>query len=268
MKADSIAKVIAQKEQELKELQAALAATAVTGNADSAQLQEASNKSYVAMDTVTQASATKSDAVPKATAAAAAVAVGSQANAGNVTGDKTGNATVVAAPALLDMEFNMGKDSAAKKADSVKTGPKPDTLVPAIPAVTEAIIVTKNDTVVVTGKPPADTLKTVAGNTGKVQRQPCSGVVSREELDAAMAKAARLMDADEIINVYKEVFIQKCVTTNNLRKVANTMASDVSKYKLLEAAYPYTLDYYSYADLSNLLQDPYYSNKFKTLIQQ
>jgi len=113
-----------------------------------------------------------------------------------------------------------------------------------------------------------DSVPVVAATVNKVQRQPCGGMLSREDMDAAMSKASKMTDADEIIKIYVDAFSEKCITTNNLKKIANTLASDVSKYKLFEAAYPHTLDYYAYAELGSLIKDPYYTNKFKTLIQQ
>jgi len=145
MKADSISKVIAQKEKELKDLQAALAATAVAANPDSvkAQQENTSNKSEVAMDTITNSNASKEGTNPAIVGAAAATTVAATGSNAAVTpsGNKTGAAAVVAAPALLDMEFNMNKDSVtSKKADTVKaTTAKPDTLVPAIPPVVETV---------------------------------------------------------------------------------------------------------------------------------
>lgn len=268
MKADSITKVIAQKEKELKDLQAALAATTAAAMADSVQVQpeNASNKSLVAMDTITNTNSQKEGV--NATAAGVVTAAGTSAIVAQKP-DKSGAAAVVVAPALLDMEFDMNKDSAAaKKADTLKTAtPKPDTLVPSIPAVVENVPA-KTDTVGNVVPAPVTDSVPAAVNMGKLQRQPCNGIISREDMDAAMAKAGKLTDADEIIKVYVEAFNEKCITTTNLKKIANTLASDVSRYKLFEAAYPHTLDYYAYAELGSLIKDSYYSNKFKTLIQQ
>jgi hypothetical protein len=238
--------------------------------------ENASNKSFVAMDTAANASTPKQVADSSAlvavadSATAAADTVSTKAN--NAT-KPTGAAAVLVAPALLDMEFNMNKDSAATKtADTLKaasvTTAIPDTLVPSIPAVKENAP-EKTDTVTTAAmpKPVVDSVPTTAAAT-KVQRQPCGGMLSRDDIEAAIARATKLADADDMIAVYKEAFAFKCITTSGLKKIGGTLASDVSKYKLFEAAYAHTLDYYEFGELGTAIKDPYYSNKFKTLIQQ
>lgn len=250
-KADSLAAVIAAKEKELKELQAALAATATVQTSDTANTEHATNKTLVAMDTVQTSTPKKGkDNTGVVAAVGATTVVAGSAAATN--------------PALLDMEFSMAKDSAQTK--------KADTLSAAHIVIAPAVA--KKDTVysqaasmdTAVAKPTADTA-VVAAST-KIMRYPCAGIISREEIETVITKAGKLSDADEKQKLFAEMLNDKCITTSNLKKIANTLASDVSRYKLFEAAYAHTIDYYAYDDLSSLIQDPYYSNKFKTLIKQ
>jgi hypothetical protein len=102
----------------------------------------------------------------------------------------------------------------------------------------------------------------------KVQREPCVDVLGREEVEGLISKTTSIADGDEIIALYKKAFKDKCVSTSNLKKICNAMASDVTRYRVLDAAYPHCLDFYAFPDLESLLKDEYYITKFKTLVQQ
>lgn len=116
--------------------------------------------------------------------------------------------------------------------------------------------------------PTTDSLRSSGSESASaIQRQPCSELLSRQELENNMAKTYRMTDTDEIIAVYRASFESKCVTTTQLKKIAGNLVSDVARYKLLEAAYPRTLDYYAFSDLESLLKDTYYLARFRKMIQ-
>jgi hypothetical protein len=102
----------------------------------------------------------------------------------------------------------------------------------------------------------------------KLQREPCLDVLGREEVEALITKTASIADGDEIVALYKKAFKDKCVSTSNLKKICNAHASDVTRYRILEGAFPHCLDFYAFADLESLLKDSYYITKFKALVQQ
>lgn len=262
--ADSLAQVIAQKEQELKALQAALQAA-----------NEAKTKPVVAADS---AKTTVKATVPV---------------------PPTSNETADKKPALLDMEFSMKQDSAAAQknppavkdtaavtivaVDTVVAKPAAVNEKPAQDSVVKEVVVIEKpaqDSIAqpapvvekVADKPApkvvAATDSVAVSNTPAIKRSPCVDILSRSDVDAAMAANGKLSNADEIAAAYTTLFKDKCVTTTNLKKICNSLASDVSRYKVLEAAYPYTVDYYAFGELSGLIKDSYYSSKFKSLIQQ
>lgn len=206
-------------------------------------------------------------------------------------------------PAILDMEFSMKADSgdvqkmlpAVKDSADVKVVPV-DTIAPTkdepaaksaldtltnFVAVTPAAVkdsVTKSvaidadtpkEKVLLNEAAPAPTAeRVVAATPNVVKRTPCVEILSRSDIDAAMAANSKLSNADEIATAYASFFKEKCVTTTYLKKICNSLASDVSRYKVLEAAYPFTVDYFAFGELSGLIKDSYYSSKFKSLIQQ
>lgn len=266
--ADSLAQVIAQKEKELKDLQAAL---------------QAANEA-------------------KAKPAAANVVEKPVAKA-TVATPVTNNQTTEKKPAMLDMEFSMKADSgAAPKAlpevkdtaevavvavDTIAAAKVESVAKPALDTLTKVAVVTElaakdsvakpvvvepdvpKEKIVANAPAPAPTADSVvAASPTVVKRTPCVEILSRSDVDAAMAANGKLSNADEIATAYATLFKDKCVTTTNLKKICNSLASDVSRYKVLEAAYPYTVDYYAFGELAGLIKDNYYSSKFKSLIQQ
>lgn len=266
--ADSLAQVIAQKEKELKDLQAAL---------------QAANEA-------------------KAKPAAANVVEKPVAKA-TVATPVSNNQTTEKKPAMLDMEFSMKADSGAapKALPAVKDTAEVavvavDTIVaakvepvakPALDTLTKVAVVTEQaakdsvakpvavepdvpkEKIVANAPAPAPTADSVvAASTTVVKRTPCVEILSRSDIDAAIAANGKLGNADEIATAYAALFKDKCVTTTNLKKICNSLASDVSRYKVLEAAYPYTVDYYAFGELAGLIKDNYYCSKFKSLIQQ
>ncbi|MCC6762882.1 MAG: hypothetical protein IT252_16800 [Chitinophagaceae bacterium] len=266
--ADSLAQVIAQKEKELKDLQAAL---------------QAANEA-------------------KAKPAAANVVEKPVAKA-TVATPVSNNQTTEKKPAMLDMEFSMKADSgAAPKAlpavkdtaevavvavDTIAAAKVEPVAKPALDTLTNVAVVTEQaakdsvaksvvvepdvpkEKIVGNAPAPAPTADSVvAASPTVVKRTPCVEILSRSDVDAAMADNGKLSNADEIATAYATLFKDKCVTTTNLKKICNSLASDVTRYKVLEAAYPYTVDYYAFGELSGLIKDSYYSSKFKSLIQQ
>jgi hypothetical protein len=247
---DSIANVIAEKEKELKALQAMLAGTAgaavVAGkNADSGK---------------TANSAAEKTAGGLATGAAVAAGAGVvSAVTGDGNKDKSKAAsdstTQTNAPPPSADSSHANAAAVAVVADSVKASSEPVAKADTATATVDSIGAKKATT---------DSVATAT----KLQREPCVDVLGREEVEALINKTASIADGDEIIAQYKKAFKDKCVSTSNLKKICNAMASDVTRYRILEAAYPHCLDFYAFPDLESLLKDSYYITKFKALVQQ
>jgi len=215
----------------------------------------------------------------------------------------TNNQTTEKKPAMLDMEFSMKADSGAAPkvlpevkdtaevavvaVDTIAAAKVEPVAKPALDTLTKVAVVTEQaakdsvakpvlvepdvpkEKIVANAPAPAPTADSVvAASPTVVKRTPCVEILSRSDVEAAMAANGKLSNADEIATAYATLFKDKCVTTTNLKKICNSLASDVSRYKVLEAAYPYTVDYYAFGELAGLIKDNYYSSKFKSLIQQ
>jgi hypothetical protein len=247
---DSIANVIAEKEKELKALQAMLAGTAgaavVAGkNADSGKTANSS------------AEKTAGGLATGAAVAAGAGVVSAVTGDGNKDKSKVASdsTTQTNAPPPSADSSHVNAVAVAVVADSVKASAEPVAKADTATATVDSIGAKKATT---------DSVATAP----KLQREPCVDVLGREEVEALINKTASISDGDEIIAQYKKAFKDKCVSTSNLKKICNAMASDVTRYRILEAAYPHCLDFYAFPDLESLLKDSYYITKFKALVQQ
>lgn len=242
---DSIANVIAEKEKELKALQAMLA-----GGAGAAVAAGTSKSTDAAKTEKTTGDKTSGEMAGVAVAAGAGVAGAVIADGGKEKTKPTTDSTAVA--------------TAAQQTDSVNTSTKAAAVVAVDSVKANESAMPKADTAVASPQPAADS----AVAAPKMQREPCMDILGREEVEALMTKTATIADGDEIVAVYKKAFKDKCVSTANLKKICNAMASDVTRYRVLEAAFPHCLDFYAFAELESLLKDSYYITKFKALVQQ
>ena len=73
-------------------------------------------------------------------------------------------------------------------------------------------------------------------------------------------------DDDKILDA-KKTFRGKCFSTRQVRILSGAFVTDGGKYRFLEAAYPFVSDD-AFRELSDLMTDPVYTGKFKTLTGQ
>jgi hypothetical protein len=73
-------------------------------------------------------------------------------------------------------------------------------------------------------------------------------------------------DDDKILDA-KKTFRMKCFSSRQVRTLSGAFATDGGKYRFLEAAYPFVSDD-AFRELSDLMTDPVYIGKFKTMTGQ
>jgi hypothetical protein len=201
--------------------------------------------------------------------AAAGVAVGATGVAAGVDGsnkestDKKAAAAAVAAPKFLDME--LGGDSTA--ANAIK--PATDSLKQKTAAEVATDSLPKSVTDSITTQPPVSMLEEKAADSVKqFVRVPCVALASRDEVDALLTAAPSPgADAGKWMGDAKKLFSQKCMNTAQIKKLGAALPDDATKYRLLEMAWPHTVDYFNFADLRSLLSDEAMVSKFNKLVQ-
>jgi hypothetical protein len=179
--------------------------------------------------------------------------------------EKSKPAAKTSQPVFLDIEMNMPdsatkesgyvevpKDVAAPKKEELLEQPKTSPVVIAPVAVTAAGDI-KTDTV-----PKPEAAKTNPN---------CTGEATDAELDLISQMVKREKDPEDGIDMLKKTMKVKCINTVQLRKLCLIFAADQHRYALLDIAYRYTTDQDKFAQLSDLLTDVYYLNRFKAMLQ-
>lgn len=82
-----------------------------------------------------------------------------------------------------------------------------------------------------------------------------------DKLRARMLQASR---DDERVTLARKTFKVKCFSTRQIRTLSDVFTSDAGKFHFFEAAWPFAADDH-FHELSDLLADPVYHNKFKTM---
>lgn len=98
-----------------------------------------------------------------------------------------------------------------------------------------------------------------------VSNSDCKNFATDYDVDKLKLKLfAAPKDEDKILSARK-VFRSKCFTTKQMRILSEVFATDAGKYQFLETAYPFVSDD-RFRELSDLLTDPFYISKFKTMV--
>jgi hypothetical protein len=72
---------------------------------------------------------------------------------------------------------------------------------------------------------------------------------------------------EDRVLVARKVFKSKCFSTKQIRALSEVFSSDSQKFRFLEAAYPFVSDEH-FKELSDLLADPVYNTRFRTMTGQ
>ncbi|WP_126243981.1 DUF4476 domain-containing protein [Chitinophaga rhizosphaerae] len=78
---------------------------------------------------------------------------------------------------------------------------------------------------------------------------------------------SRRTDAD-MVDAFRKGTRNTCVSTEQVRALAQLISSDENRYQLMDAAYARTYDSDNFSKLSDLLTDNYYKNRFKAMLKR
>ncbi|MHA4812108.1 DUF4476 domain-containing protein [Flavitalea flava] len=95
----------------------------------------------------------------------------------------------------------------------------------------------------------------------------CRNFASDYDVDKLRVKMLEAGKDDDRILTAKKVFRTKCFTTKQIKALSEVFTSDQLKFRFFESAYPFVSDNH-FRELSDLLADPVYYNKFKTMTGQ
>jgi Domain of unknown function (DUF4476) len=92
----------------------------------------------------------------------------------------------------------------------------------------------------------------------------CHSYATDYDVDKLRVKMLESGKDDDRIQSARKVFKTKCFSTRQIRALSEVFTSDAAKFRFLEAAYPFVSDD-RFSELVNLLADPVYSGKFRSM---
>lgn len=119
--------------------------------------------------------------------------------------------------------------------------------------------------------PPAESAKTHPADTQR--RQPkavpfinsdCHDFASDFDVDKLRLKMLQTSRDDDRVAIARKTFKIKCFSTRQIRTLSEVFTADAGRFHFFEAAWPFAADEH-FHELSDLLTDPVYINRFKTM---
>jgi len=182
---------------------------------------------------------------------------------------------VAAAPAFLDIEMTMPADSLNPRAavvtlDSVKKAQP--SVVKDTPSIVEMKVEPskqKTEAAVIVPAVAVGTLpdSTRAQATSPAKNPNCTAEATDADIEMVTMLIKGEKAAEDGLEMARKGMKIKCVQTAQVRKLALLFEGQEDRYRLLDMAYRYTIDRQQYMNLSDLLSDPYYLNRFKAMLQ-
>ena len=108
----------------------------------------------------------------------------------------------------------------------------------------------------------------VVKKDGTIPNSNCIVQADEKDFFALRKKMIAQEGTDEMILVARKSMKEKCYTTDQVRNLAVLFLTDAERYQFLDAAYPFTYDASRYNNLSDLLKEPYYLDRFKAMIRK
>lgn len=96
----------------------------------------------------------------------------------------------------------------------------------------------------------------------------CTAFASEKDFLRLRRRMAGERDAMKMIDAARRFFKSKCYTTEQVRNLSYLFMDDLGKYQFFDAAYPYVSDSNLFSTLESQLEDSYYINRFKAMIQK
>ena len=96
----------------------------------------------------------------------------------------------------------------------------------------------------------------------------CKEQAAEEDFFKTRKKMVAEDSDDAMVDVATKLFKQKCYSVEQIKNLALVFLTDEGRYKLVDAAYPYTVDANKYATLEPLFKEAYYIKRFKAMLDK
>lgn len=95
----------------------------------------------------------------------------------------------------------------------------------------------------------------------------CKSYATEDDFLKLRKKMAAEDDDDAMILLAKKVFKTKCFTVEQVKNLSSLFLKDAGKYSFFDMTYPFVADSHNFSSLQNQLTDPYYINRFLSMIR-
>ena len=96
----------------------------------------------------------------------------------------------------------------------------------------------------------------------------CKEQATEEDFFKTRKKMVAEDGDDAMVDVALKQFKIKCYTVEQIKNLALVFLTDIGRYKLLDAAYPFTSNANRYSELEPLFKEAYYIKRFKAMLDR
>ena len=132
----------------------------------------------------------------------------------------------------------------------------------------QAIVINKEKEKINSDSVKKDTVKAEVMESPKISmNKDCKGFATDYDIDKLRIKMLSVDNDDDKIIEARNIFKAKCFSVKQVTALSEVFKTDDGKYKLFDAVYIHVSDTGNFIQLQQLLNDPYYINRFKAMIR-
>ncbi|RYG05052.1 MAG: DUF4476 domain-containing protein [Chitinophagaceae bacterium] len=118
-----------------------------------------------------------------------------------------------------------------------------------------------------TSKPDEQKSEALKTSGAKMVNSDCNDFALDADVDKLKIRMSAEKGVEDQIAAAKRVFKTKCFTTKQVRVLSGFFTTDDSRYKFLDASYPFVSDSGEFKTLVDLLKEDYYIKRFSAMIR-
>lgn len=136
----------------------------------------------------------------------------------------------------------------------------------------KADLITDQKSVIEEKAPPSKPVAidtTVSVTRGiQITNSDCKGLATDNDVDKLRVKLIGDKTIDDKLATAKKYFKAKCLTVKQIKALTELFPSDETKYRFFDISYPFISDTNNFYTLEELIENNYYKNRFKAMIQK
>jgi hypothetical protein len=115
---------------------------------------------------------------------------------------------------------------------------------------------------------PVKEITTTTSTSVVSKNTDCTAQATEDDFFKTRKKMVAEDSDDAMIEVAAKLFKVKCYSVEQIKNLSLLFLNDNGKYKLFDAAYPYTNDTNNFASLEAQLKEPYFIKRFKAMLDR